>query len=370
MPKSRILYMAGPALLTLALTGFAGAGVASAAPTVPSGQDIKTAVSAAASQAGLGDKLSSWSEKDGVVRVALTQVKGNEAAVLKAKLGKNVIVTQEQRFETATNKTPVKGKSVEHRMSFAQRIKTWMKAPTAPAPAPAPVPTAPAPATPGAYPPFIDSPAYKGGDRIVSQQTINGQNYIVQCTVTAPFVTGGTTDMLTAGHCGPAATHWFQGYWDGSNIQTSGDMGNAATVSWANNQIDGTLLSGGSYTPSISTSATTTMPVLGAAAVAVGSHVCTDGSFTGYACGATVTSTNVCANISDNGTIVTVCGLDVADAPTKVVQSGDSGGPVVIQATGGVQLAGTISAQANSGTRVLFTDVNQLQTVFNGTVAK
>ncbi|HEX9089714.1 MAG TPA: hypothetical protein VF867_19640 [Arthrobacter sp.] len=360
MSTSRIRYLT-PALLTLALTGLAGTGAASAAPSVPPSHDIRTAVSAAASQAGLGDKLSSWSEKDGVIRVALTQVKGNEAAVLKAKLGKSVIVTQEQRYETATNRTPVRSKSVEHRMTFAQRVKTWAKSPTT---------TAPAPVTPGAYPPFIDSPAYKGGDRIVSQQTINGTNYVVQCTVTAPFITGGATDMLTAGHCGPVGTHWYQGYWDGSKIQSSGDMGNAAAVSWSNNQIDGTLLSGGSYTPAITTSATTTAPVIGAATVAVGSHVCTDGSFTGYTCGATVTATDVCANVSENGSIVTVCGLDIADAPTKVVQSGDSGGPVVIQSGTGVQIAGTISAQANNGTRVLFTDVRHLQTVFSGTVAK
>lgn len=358
MSKS-MLRLAAPALLALTLTCVGTMPANAATPAPPVRGDAKTAVVAAASQTGLGDKLSTWSEKDGVVHVGLTQVKGNEAAALKAKLGKNVVVTQEPRYEAATSKTPVQGKAADHRSNFMQRLRSWV-----------PSWFTPSAGVPGAYPPFIDSAAYKGGDRIVSQQTINGQSYIVQCTVTAPFITGGATDMLTAGHCGPAGTHWFQGYWDGSKIQSSGDMGDAATVSWANNAPDGTLISGGSYTPAIATGAKTTAPVLGAETIAVGTHVCTDGSFTGYACGATVTSTNVCANISDNGTIVTVCGLDVASAPRKIVQSGDSGGPVVTPVSGGVQLAGTISAQANYGTTVLFTDVNQLQTVFNGTVAK
>jgi hypothetical protein len=348
-----VIRLAAPALLALALT-CGGSLAANAAPTLPAQGDLKVAVPAAASHAGLSDKLSTWSVTDGTVHVGLTQVKGNEAAALKAQLGKNVIVTQEPRYEAAASKTPVHGKA-DTKKTFLDRVKgTKTTSPT----------------VPGPYAPYIDAPAYKGGDRIISQQTINGQNYIVQCTVTAPFITGGTTDMLTAGHCGPANTHWLQGYWDGSKVQSSGVMGDAATVSWTNNAPDGTLLTGGSYTPKITTGATTTAAVLGAETVKVGTNVCTDGSFTGYTCGATVTSTDVCANISDNGAIITVCGLDVADASKQIVQSGDSGGPVVTPVSGGVQLAGTISAQANSGTRVLFTDVNKLQTTFNGTIAK
>jgi len=352
MALPKMTRIAAPAVLTLALVGFGGI-PANAAPAPAPSTDIKTAVKAAAAQAGLGDKLSTWSEKNGVVTVGLTQVNGREAAALKAKLGKAVEVVQQPRFEAATSKTPVQGKSADRRQNFIKRLREWFQPPSA---------------TPGAHPPFIDSPAYKGGDRIVSQQTINGQTYIVQCTVTAPLIAGGATDMLTAGHCGAAGTSWMQGYWDGSKIQSSGDMGTASTVSWENNKVDGALIGGGSYSPAITTPAGT-VPVLGAASVAVGSKVCTDGSFTGYACGATVQATNVCANVSDNGAIVTVCGLDVASAPRKVVQSGDSGGPVVVQASGGVQLAGTISAQANYGTTVLFSDVAQLQSAFAGTVA-
>lgn len=352
MALPKITRIAAPAILTLALLGLNGIPANAAATPAPA-TDIKTAVKAAAAQTGLGDKLSTWSEKNGVVTVGLTQVNGREASALKAKLGKNVEVVQQPRFEAATNKTPVQGKAADRRQNFVKRIREWFQQPSL---------------VPGAHPPFIDSPAYKGGDRIVSQQTINGQSYIVQCTVTAPLVVGGATDMLTAGHCGAAGTAWSQGYWDGTKIQSSGDMGTAAAVSWENNKVDGALIGGGSYSPSITTP-TGTLPVLGAATVAVGSKVCTDGSFTGYACGATVQATNVCANISDNGAIVTVCGLDVASAPRRIVQSGDSGGPVVVPASGGVQLAGTISAQANYGTTVLFSDVAQLQTAFSGTVA-
>jgi len=64
----------------------------------------------------------------------------------------------------------------------------------------------------------------------------------------------------------------------------------------------------------------------GAALTGTGSVFCTDGSFTGYSCGATVTQYNVCANVSEGSTVYNVCNLDIADADHQIVQSGESGG--------------------------------------------
>lgn len=63
----------------------------------------------------------------------------------------------------------------------------------------------------------------------------------------------------------------------------------------------------------------------------------------------------MCADISDNGAIVTVCCLDVASAPRKIVQSGGSGGPVVTPSRAECSWR-AISAQAHFGTLVLFTE--------------
>ncbi|MBT8163482.1 S1 family peptidase [Arthrobacter sp. GN70] len=249
-------------------------------------------------------------------------------------------------------------------------------APSRKKPAPSSTATLAASLTPSNIPPFIDSEPYYGGDRIVSTQVENGINYVVQCTVSAPYVNSSTVYMMSAGHCGPTGTAWNQGYFDGSNIYISGSMGTASSVQWGNNRIDGALLTGASYAPYIWTDGANYVSahVTGAATVVPkgvnpGTGVCTDGSFTGYACGGTVSFTNACANISEGSVVYYVCGLDIADSATPIVQSGDSGGPVVVPTSGGVLMAGTISAQSNGGKEVLFSDVNYLQQVFAVSVA-
>jgi hypothetical protein len=224
--------------------------------------------------------------------------------------------------------------------------------------------------TPSNNPPFIDSTPYYGGDRIVNQRLVNGQWIIYSCTVSSPYVSGTTTYMMTAGHCGPVGSSWYQGYYDGTTIWNSGTMGTASSVQWGDNRTDGALLKGSSYSPYIWTngSSYTAAHVTGAATVApksstyAGTPVCTDGSFTGYACGGKVSLINACVNISEESVTYKVCGLDAAVAPTPIVQGGDSGGPVV------VPVSGTISAQSDGGKTVYFSDVKYLQQVFAATV--
>jgi hypothetical protein len=153
-------------------------------------------------------------------------------------------------------------------------------------------------------------------------------------------------------------------------------MGTAASVQWGDNRTDGALLGGSSYGPYVWTngSSYTAAHVTGAATVApksstyAGTPVCTGGSFTGHSCGGKVSLINACVNVSEGSVVYKVCGLDAAEAPTPIVQSGDSGGPVVVEGSGGVQMAGTISAQSDEGKIVFFSDVNYLQQVFAASV--
>ncbi|MEN2736794.1 hypothetical protein ABCS02_03290 [Microbacterium sp. X-17] len=220
-------------------------------------------------------------------------------------------------------------------------------------------------------PPFRDfGTPWWGGDRITNYQTIGGVSYNIQCTVTTEY----GSYMMSAGHCGPTGVLWYQGYYDGANIQSNGTMGTVQTVQWGNNRTDSELISGSTYDAHVYTatsSGTSAVAVTGAATVAPGMSVCTDGSFTGYVCGATVGETNACVNISDMGTVYNVCGLDIAQNPNAViVQQGDSGGAVLANVgtdptLGSIaKIAGTISAEANNGHQVSFADIGYQRQIF------
>jgi hypothetical protein len=354
MHKHRSLICLVALAMGLLSMGAAPAAVATTAP--PGGQDFRTAVPKAAAASGFADRLSVWTMKDGQYLVGLTSVHGNELASLKSALGRNVTVFQHDALQSMVKRTPIASPPAIKKVTPPSKHgNSGILSPAV---------------TPGNYPPFIDSTPYYGSDRLVS---IQGQ-YIVQCTAGAPFVDGAANAyMMTAGHCGPTGTSWYQGYYDGTNINESGTMGTVTVQQWGNNRIDGEIMNGSSYAPYIWTNGASyaAAHVLGATAVTPGpagqgTPVCTDGSFTLYACGGTVTLVNACVNEVDNsGTTYYVCGQDIADAPNQIVQHGDSGGPVLVQTSGGVQLAGVISGGNASGTEVNFSDANYLQQVFS-----
>ena len=212
-----------------------------------------------------------------------------------------------------------------------------------------------------------DAQPYFGGDRIVRTYVQNGVNYIVQCTANSAILLNSNNSqaMLTAGHCGPTGAVWDQGYYPGtgSTIYITGTMGTDQNTQWGNNRVDGEYLTGATYgyDPYVYTSLTGSVPIDGSAVTGTGSVFCTDGSFTGYSCGATVTHYNVCANVSEGSVVYDVCHLDIADANHLIGQSGDSGGPVLYPNSDGQgddAVAGVISAQANNGDEVYFGDID------------
>ncbi|WP_185260991.1 trypsin-like serine protease [Pseudarthrobacter sp. NBSH8] len=67
---------------------------------------------------------------------------------------------------------------------------------------------------------------------------------------------------------------------------------------------------------------------------------------------------DICTIYTDGNT---VCGLDRATASYRLVQSGDSGGPVVVNNGGSsASMAGIISGGTASGTTLYFTHINKI----------
>jgi hypothetical protein len=216
---------------------------------------------------------------------------------------------------------------------------------------------------------------YFGGDRIIWQKGVPGGTEIFQCTLgfawstpmgPKPPTRNSSRVAVTAGHCAPpSGTLWYQGYYSSSNrtIYATVILGRRATVSFGQNRPDAETI----YTQSsnvfladfIYTRPNTSYPFFdtlptGYRQVTEGEKICADGSFTGENCHGVVRSVNGCANVNDPELhkVFRICGLAYATAASRLVQQGDSGGPVyhyTVPPTaknggGEISLAGTITA--------------------------
>ena len=194
-------------------------------------------------------------------------------------------------------------------------------------------------------------------------------NFITQCTAT---FSNAINAMLSAGHCFRLGTVVQQGYLDGTTWRYTGTMGKVDWVQWGNDrpdaeQINPAPLGRPGVASPIYNALTGSVQVMGNAyRYSIGAPFCTDGSFTGENCKGVVDSANICANVLDNGTTIRVCNLISGHSTdgSRLVQHGDSGGPVYARVTGGVARSGIISAgnvdTGQAGNQVLFTDLGVL----------
>jgi hypothetical protein len=340
-----------------AFLGTSAAAHASAA-SVPTTDTVESVVT----ELGLSDQLAAWWVTDGVAHVGLTTTTARDAARLKAALGAETVVFQHDEVETASKVTPASAPATRPTVVTHGRKQTA----TSPASGVHIDSLSPKDAVP-----FIDYPPYYGADRITSQQYYNGSWWNVDCTVTSNW--GGY--MLTAGHCSPDGTLWYQGYTNSSGTQVaSGELGYSQYHNFgqAAAEPDAMLIWGGgnldaNHIWKSTSSTSTSFQQIGANSPGVGTTVCTDGSTSGYTCGGTVTARNICVNITDHqfGT-QKVCNLDEAHNSSAIMSApGDSGGPVLDSISGGNALvAGVISGETDNGHTVIFSDAAALRTLF------
>ncbi len=321
---------------------------------------VAAGVPTVATRDGFADQLSTWGVEAGVVHVGLTAVSTRAVRALRKQYGPQTVVFTEPRFRTEQRVT------VTHspmRVVRVTRLRGTADGRNA----------TPATSSPTR---LLDATPYFGGDRIIWWYVnSNNELVIVQCTANFEVVLNSTGDTaaMTAGHCSPTGTGWFQGYYDTSNgtVYDTGSYGTNTDTSWGNDRPDGEILSGASLDPAIYLTNTTAVGDYGSAAVTKGEAICSDGSFSNEQCGGTVTAVNICAEINDNGTNVDVCGLDQATANHSLVQPGDSGGPVINTSAppGYAQGVGIISAGSSNGETLLFTDMGIITKLFDCQVA-
>lgn len=313
-----------------------------------------------AKSGGFESELVIWAVKDGKLEIGLSTVQGTEGALLEAKLGMDVVVTQETPYEPSVMVTRVNS-PVENVKVSGKKVDTLQPGTSSLAQSQSP--------------PLIDHPPFYGGTRIFrSIDNGNGTQDIYQCTSGGVYNNAGQLSMSTAGHCGPKFQVWTQGYFDVAAGKTFGSeyMGSATTVSYGGGVPDMAMISWATYSPRIWVSPTSSMPVSGQAAVGMGTSVCTVGSFTGFVCGAKVDLVNACV-VYNAGlpSSQLVCGLDRAVAPYVVNQKGDSGGPVVVNNGSSLKLAGIVSGGIGSPSNtVLFTHINRIVSDLGVSVAQ
>jgi hypothetical protein len=309
--------------------------------------------------------LASWGidPRSDTVVIGLTKLTAQLVSAARATFGDQASLVQQQRPNSAIRMTPLPPGYHTVKVSPTARNSAGH------GPAVAPFPSR-----------LTDNFPYYGGDRIYKLVTINGQEYVNECTVAFTWNPSG---MTSAGHCGPLNTQWTQGYYDTSNntLYTTGVMGLVKNVQWGNNRPDAELIKGATYSPSVYTGLQSHSLVGGPGTPYVGeTSVCADGSFTGQNCKGKIDFVGKCVNEVDNGVTVKVCDLDAATSTdgSVIVQAGDSGGPVYTYLNGKLFADGVISASSNdlgnpvteAGKTVYFTDIRNVISTMGGTVAK
>lgn len=199
---------------------------------------------------------------------------------------------------------------------------------------------------------LLDGLPYYSGHRLIQ---INGN--------TASWCTNGwhpqdRRKAFSAGHCFAENSTVLQGYFDETDgfVYYTGELGNVEWRQYGDGTFDAEaiypavpvpsdIIGNRMYTGSVTTPGD--IPIGGAASSTVGSTVCTNGSVTGEVCRGIVTIVDGCASVDD----IIMCGMDTAQAPSgvRIVEHGDSGGPVIRHDSLGQALFHGIIAAGNVG---------------------
>lgn len=315
----------------------------------------------------LGRSLTVWysDPNTNVVVVGVTKVTEQITAAARATWGSAVRVVQRDRPVAAAKITRIDGS--------LRRVKIGSGALTADGVAPSAI--APFPSR------LLDAQPYYGGTRIGLVTTVTGGFIVTECTAAFADSRG---QMLTAGHCFPATKLVEQGYFDAatSTWNYTDTMGRTDWVQWGNNRTDAAELNpapalaqppAGNIYWNLQTSY---VGKGNSYMTKTGLHFCADGSFTGENCNGVVDAVDICVNLANaDKTTTHTCDLISGHSSngSRLVQHGDSGGPVYVTVPGGVARSGIISAGIISagnigtgqpGNQIYFTDLKYVCTAF------
>lgn len=196
------------------------------------------------------------------------------------------------------------------------------------------------------------------GDRILTFSPVVGnpnQVNVTQCT------SGWNTPsfMFTAGHCFTQGTMVDQGFVDSTNtLIVNGPIGSINTVQFGNSRPDWESINTvgvSTLAPEVYTggpSSSTGIAQESLLSAGLNEPICTDGSFTGESCNGTIDMTEGCVDqLDDSGTTFLVCNQDFAvSSGARLVQHGDSGGPVFAADNGFISPSLGVISGGNVGT--------------------
>lgn len=179
------------------------------------------------------------------------------------------------------------------------------------------------------------------------------------CTTGFAVVRSGANRLLSAGHC------------SGSAMRTGDNqpIGSVTERSFSANQVDAELVSipalnGSIYAGGVTSS--TILAVKGIHILGTGDrNVCFSGSVTGEKCGGTVEIISQCHS---TGGVVS-CGIADTNNSISMSTGGDSGGPVYVKVTGGVQASAIIKGEVTGTNRRYVTQIQSIQSKYPLTVA-
>ncbi|OLF16501.1 alpha-lytic protease prodomain-containing protein [Actinophytocola xanthii] len=301
------------------------------------------------------------------VRVGLTTITPEVRAAARGAFGDTVTLFAEERLQAMTKVTPLpEGARVPVDVSRDAKAVTPAERSRLPGP------------------PLIDFAPYVGGDRM--WRLVRQETAVMQCTAGFMWHNGGTVySMSSAGHCGRVNYPWTQGYFDqaANTLYETGPMGTPyVSAHVGNGGVDAMLMDNGEWIPYIWENtfggSHNLTPVTYLHNAIVGQRVCFNGSFTMTKCSGTVRNSDACYEIldtnPDTGQSYTVisCNLVRVESPERIVQWGDSGGPVFYgdPRDGGVGATGIISAGNSAGTVGFYANRNGIRSHFAGDFAR
>ena len=133
---------------------------------------------------------------------------------------------------------------------------------------------------------IAESPSYWDGIRINRN---NNQNH---CTAGFDVLKGGSRYFLTAGHCGPSGSYWYN---NGNYI------GWESYISYSADGYDSALIGGGDYGAWMwdgCPTCVTAQPIKGVSYPNIGNYVCLNGSYTGSYCTTYLQLQNICVTFT------------------------------------------------------------------------